>query len=157
MDARSVSAVDQLLRIVEPPLRYLATAHPKRLAPNALPTARILELIERAAEEGRSDRGALERLRALVADFPLDAEDARHRRAAEALRELERLKQPAAPATVYSATGGDPGPALVLLAASAQFVKGVGPKRAAEPARFGVATGEAALDHPPLRSQDPRC
>jgi ATP-dependent DNA helicase RecG len=156
MEARSVSAVDQLLRIVEPPLRYLATAHPKRLAPNALPTARILELIERAAEEGRADRGALERLRALVTDFPLEAEDARHRHAAEGLRELERLKQPAAPATVYSPTGGDLDPALALLAASAQFVKGVGPKRAAELARFGIATVEDVLYHLPFRYEDRR-
>jgi len=55
MEARSATAVEQLLRIVEPPLRYLATAHPKRLAPNALPTARIFELIDQAAEEGRAD------------------------------------------------------------------------------------------------------
>ncbi len=156
MEARSVSAVDQLLRIVEPPLRYLATAHPRRLAPNALPTARIFELIDRAAEEGRADRGALERLRALVADFPLDAEDVRHRRAAEGLREIERLKQSPVPATLYAATDGDLGPALALLAASAQFVKGVGPKRAEQLARFGIATVEDVLYHLPFRYEDRR-
>jgi len=156
MEARSVSAVDQLLRIVEPPLRYLATARPRRLAPNALPTARIFELIDRAAEEGRADRGALERLRALVADFPLDAEDARHRRAAEGLREIERLKQSPVPATLYAATDGDLGPALALLAASAQFVKGVGPKRAEQLARFGIATVEDVLYHLPFRYEDRR-
>ena len=78
------SALDELVRIVEPPLRYLATARPKRLAANALPTARILELIDRAAQEQAGPRTALERLRALFNDFPLDADEARQRSAAEA-------------------------------------------------------------------------
>jgi ATP-dependent DNA helicase RecG len=156
METRGVSAVDQLLRIVEPPLRYLATANPKRLAPNALPTARILELIEQAAAEGGADRSALERLRVLVSDFPLDVEDARHRHAAEGLRALERLKRPAAPAAVYLPTEGDLGPALALLAAPAQFLKGVGPKRAADLGRFGIATLEDILYHLPFRYEDRR-
>ncbi len=156
METHGVSAVDQLLRVVEPPLRYLANAHPKRLAPNALPTARIFELIDRAAEEGQVDRGALERLRALVADFPLDAEDARHRRAVEGLAEIERLKQPPSPASVYTPTEGDLGPALALLTASVQFVKGVGPKRAEQLARFGITTAEDVLYHLPFRYEDRR-
>jgi hypothetical protein len=86
-------AIVELLRIVEPPLRYLATARPKRLAANALPTARILELIDRAAAERGGDRSALDKLRALFNDFPLDADEARQRSAAAGLQELDRLKQ----------------------------------------------------------------
>src|SRR5882672_922832 len=122
------SALDELVRIVEPPLRYLATARPKRLAPNALPTARILELIDRAASEQLGNHEALERLRSLFHDFPLDADEARQRSAAAGLHELDALKQARSlPSRTYAATEGDIGPALALLSASAQFLKGVGP------------------------------
>jgi ATP-dependent DNA helicase RecG len=153
-----LSAVDELLRIVEPPLRYLSTAYPRRLAPNALPTRRILALIDRAAAEGRADRMALARLRALVADFPLDAEVLWQRRAEEGLHEVERLKQPPAetPASVYAPAPSDVGAALGLLAAPAQFLKGVGPKRAATLARFGLETIEDLLYHLPFRYEDRR-
>ncbi len=153
-----VSAVDELLRIVEPPLRYLSTAHPRRLAPNALPMKRILELIDRAAAEAKADRDALGRLRAILVDFPLDAEEARQRRAEEGLREVERLKHPPAPlpALLYAASEGDVAAMLALLSAPAQFLKGVGPKRAAELARFGIATVEDVLYHLPFRYEDRR-
>ena len=94
---RSLCGRRQLLRIVGPPLRYLSTAHPRRLAPNALPMKRILELIDRAAAEANADRDALGRLRAILVDFPLDADEARQRRAEEGLREVEHLKHPPAP------------------------------------------------------------
>jgi ATP-dependent DNA helicase RecG len=153
------SPVDELLRIVEPPLRYLSTAHPRRLAPNALPTERILALIDRAAAEGRADRAALGRLRAVFADFPLDAEAAWHRRAEEGLREVERLRQVPPPPTapsLYAATEGDVGPGLALLAAPAQFLKGVGPKRAEMLARLRLETIEDLLYHLPFRYEDRR-
>ncbi|MBI2964206.1 MAG: ATP-dependent DNA helicase RecG [Deltaproteobacteria bacterium] len=158
MPAPTPPAVDELLRIVEPPLRYLATAHPRRLAPNALPTQRILALIDRAAAEGGTDRAALGRLRALLAEFPLDAEAAWQRRAEEGLREVERLKQPLAepPAVGYEPALGDVGAALGLLAAPAQFLKGVGPRRAEQLARFGLGTIEDLLYHLPFRYEDRR-
>jgi len=152
------SAVDELLRIVEPPLRYLSTAHPRRLAPNALPTERILALIDRAVAEGRVDRAALRRLRAVFADFPLDAEAAWQRRAEEGLREVERLKRIPAPAipVLYAAAKGEVGPALALLASPAQFLKGVGPKRAEMLARLRLETIEDLLYHLPFRYEDRR-
>jgi ATP-dependent DNA helicase RecG len=152
------SAVDELLRIVEPPLRYLSTAHPRRLAPNALPMKRILELIDRAGSEANADRDALGRLRAILADFPLDAEEARQRRAEEGLREVEHLKHPPTPPSlpVYAMSEGDVAPMLELLSAPAQFLKGVGPKRAADLGRFGIATVEDVLYHLPFRYEDRR-
>ena len=45
---------------------------------------------------------------------------------------------------------------LALLSAPAQFLKGVGPKRAAELARFGIATVEDVLYHLPFRYEDRR-
>ena len=152
------SAMAELLRVVEPPLRYLVTARPKRLAPHALPTERILELIDEVHRAGKADRGALQRLRALFTDFPLDAEEERHRRAAEGLREIEKLRQPRpTPAdAAYTATEGDLAPALKLLSASAQFLKGVGPKRAEQLGRFGLTTIEDVLYHLPFRYEDRR-
>ena len=164
------TALAELLRVVEPPLRYLATARPKRLAVNALPTARILDLIDRAAAESGTNRTALSGLRALFIDFPLDVEHERHRRATEGLREVERLKQvsesPASPALapadpllvtpVYLASGGDVSPALAFLAQSVQYVKGVGPRRAEQLAKFGIASIEDLLYHLPFRYEDRR-
>ena len=151
------TAIDELLRIVEPPLRYLATARPTRLAANALPTARILELIDRAAAEQGGDLGALDKLRALFHDFPLDADDARRRSAAAGLHELDRLKQRrSVPARTYAPTEDEITAALGILSASAQFLKGVGPKRAEQLARFGLATVEDVLYHLPFRYEDRR-
>ena len=150
------SAIEELLRVVEPPLRYLSTARPRRLAANALPTQQILALIDRAVAEGRVDRAALGRLRDLFANFPVDAEDARHRRAEEGLREVERLKHPPAETIVYAATSADVAPALTLLASPVQFLKGVGPKRAEQLARFGIETIEDLLYHLPFRYEDRR-
>src|ERR1043166_4626298 len=107
-----IAAIEQWRRAVEPPLRYLATARPKHLAANALPTERILSLIEEVAREDATNREALGRLRALFTDFPLGEEAARHQRAVDGLREIELLKQgpataAAAPPTTYRATEGD--------------------------------------------------
>ena len=152
------SPLDELVRIVEPPLRYLATARPKRLAPHALPTERIFELIDAAERGGTADRETLRRLRDVFTDFPLAVEADRHRRAAEGLRAIERLRQPAAsePARIYTQSEADVIPALKLLSAPAQFVKGVGPKRATELARFNLTTVEDILYHLPFRYEDRR-
>jgi ATP-dependent DNA helicase RecG len=153
------AAVAELVRIAEPPLRYLASARPKHLGANPLPTERILALIDQAVEEGDGDRDALARLRALFADFPLDAETERVRRATEGLRDVERLKQGpvvAGGVAAYAATTSDPAAALQLLAQSAQFLKGVGPKRAEQLARFGLVTVEDVLYHLPFRYEDRR-
>jgi len=156
-DTQPSPAIEELLRIVEPPLRYLATARPKRLAANALPTARILELIDRAAAEQGGDRNALDKLRALFNAFPLDADDARQRSATAGLHELDRLKQArGSPSQAYAASDGEIGSALGVLSASAQFLKGVGPKRAEQLARFGLATVEDVLYHLPFRYEDRR-
>ncbi|MGH7898353.1 MAG: OB-fold nucleic acid binding domain-containing protein, partial [Candidatus Binatia bacterium] len=166
MDENGVAAIEELVRVVEPPLRYLASAAPKRLAVNALPSARILDLIDRAA--AKNDRhAALERLRAVFTDFPLDDPERRRRRAAEGLREVAELRvraraaEPAPsprtpPPSSYRASEGPLGAALEQLSASAQFVKGVGPKRAEQMARLGLATAEDVLFHLPFRYEDRR-
>jgi ATP-dependent DNA helicase RecG len=157
MAANPPSTIDELLRVVEPPLRYLATAHPRRLARNALPTERILALIDRAAAEAPGDSATLERLRALFTAFPLEADDARQRSAVAGLHEIDRLKQARSlPSTAYAATEGDLAASLKLLSSPAQFLKGVGPKRAAELGRFNLTTLEDILYHLPFRYEDRR-
>src|SRR5438105_3582321 len=158
MAGKAPDALSELVAIVEPPLRYLATARPKRLGPHALPTERILALIDAVDRGGEVDRGALERLRALFTNFPLDVEAERLRRAAEGLREIEHLRQPrpAAAHPVYSATSSDLAAQLQLLSSPAQFLKGVGPKRAEQLGRFGLAAIEDVLYHLPFRYADRR-
>ena len=183
---KAESAIRELVASIEPPLRYLATAEPRRLAPNALPVAHFVGLIERALAES-AWREPLIRLRDVLEDFPLE-DPARRRESAEAgLREVARLRaelpagegppaamrsegpedgarQPVA-ARVAGTRGGAPayrrtvGPldaGLELLSRPAQFVKGVGPRRAAQLARFGLHTVEDVLYHLPFRYEDRR-
>ncbi len=162
-DGSNPSPLDELVRVVEPPLRYFATARPKRLAPNALPTERILGLVDRAAEAG-GNAEVLAGLRTLFRDFPLEPEDVRHRAALQGLAELARLRSgepgtaPAVePPPVYESTRPeDVDAALALLASPVQFLKGVGPRRAEQMARLGIETVEHVLYHLPFRYEDRR-
>jgi ATP-dependent DNA helicase RecG len=167
MDENGAAAIEELFRVVEPPLRYLASATPKRLAANALPTARILALIDRVATGEHDQRAALARLRAVFTDFPLDDPERRKQRAVEGLREVSQLRIRPREGQVpppggssgpleYRRSEGPIGSALEKLSASAQFVKGVGPKRAEQLARRRLVTAEDILFHLPFRYEDRR-
>src|SRR3989442_879218 len=56
----------------------------------------------------------------------------------------------------YRPSAAPVGPALAALAQPAQAVRGIGPQRAAELARFGLATVEDLLYHLPFRYEDRR-
>ncbi|MGH7823355.1 MAG: ATP-dependent DNA helicase RecG [Candidatus Binatia bacterium] len=164
--SRARPAIHDLFAAAEPPLRYLATASPRRLAPNALPLAHLVDLVDRSLAESGDERlrEPLSRLRALFEGFPLDETDLRKGRAQEGLREIERLKGLAQGGEdrsgkrrlAYRRTSGPTGPALELLARPAQFVKGVGPRRAEQLARLGLETVEDVLYHLPFRYEDRR-
>ncbi len=157
MPAKSTSPIEELLRAVESPLRYLAEAAPKRLAPNALPTARIVALIDQAEAAEPGFREPLLRLREIFADFPLDDEELRRHRAAAGLEQAARLRSSAPqPGPRYELTEGPIGPLLERLSAPAQFLKGIGPRRAEQLARLGLATFEDLLYHLPFRYEDRR-
>jgi ATP-dependent DNA helicase RecG len=56
----------------------------------------------------------------------------------------------------YRRTGGEPADHLHALSQSAQFVRGVGPRRAEQFKKFGIATVEDLLYHLPFRYEDRR-
>jgi ATP-dependent DNA helicase RecG len=70
---------------------------------------------------------------------------------------VERL-QHGSPETIsaYQRTGGDPVEHLRALSQSAQFVRGVGPRRAEQLRRFGICSVEDLLYHLPFRYEDRR-
>lgn len=159
--------IDELLQAVEPPLRYFATARPLRVAPNALPTSHILELVERAlaAAPPEEERRTLEELRALFASFPLADESRRRDCAVAGLREVEKLRSAAGlrsatpsleTGSAYARTSGSIAAGLELLASPVQFLKGVGPRRAEILARQNLHTLEDLLYHLPFRYEDRR-
>src|SRR5437899_2954944 len=116
MPPKSASPIEDLLRAVESPLRYLAGAAPKRLAPNALPTAQIVALIDQAEAAEPGFRDPLVRLREIFVDFPLDDEALRRSRAAAGLVQAARLRSRAPqPKPRYALTEGPIGPLLERL------------------------------------------
>ena len=159
-------AIHDLLAAAEGPLRYLATADPLRLARNALPVPHLVGLIERALRDDAEGRleGPLGRLRTVLEDLPLDLETERKARAREGLEEIARVREVLGGATSaeslsparYRRSDQGIGPTLELLSRPVQFVKGVGPRRAAELARFGLGSLEDLLYHLPFRYEDRR-
>jgi ATP-dependent DNA helicase RecG len=157
--------LEELLRVAEPPLRFLARGGAARLAPNALPLERIRALAE-AAAEGAPDavRASVVRLRDVFATLPLDDPDRRREQARLGLEEIERLRRvesgeappPPAAAPAYRLRADDPAADFAHLDSDVQFLKGVGPRRAEQLARLGLKTLEDLLYHLPFRYDDRR-
>jgi ATP-dependent DNA helicase RecG len=157
------AALADLLQALAPPLEYLATDDFRRLDQTRLPLPALRERVARArAEDSPGATGPLAELADILTALP--GGDAREHekllRRAHALLPVLRAAAatPATPVTwtEYRPAGGPVGPALAALAQPTEVVRAVGPKRAAELARFGLRTVEDLLYHIPFRYEDRR-
>jgi ATP-dependent DNA helicase RecG len=156
------TALAALLTALAPPLEFLAADDFRQAARTILPLdairarvaaacagagdpalarslAELSEVIEQVASAAPEDRGAL------------------LRRAHALLPGLQGAVEARGAAPVdYASSDAELAPALAALAAPVERVPGVGPKRAPELARFGLATVEDLLYHLPFRYEDRR-
>ncbi len=151
-------ALAALLRALGPPLDYLAAHGFRRLETTRLPLAALrgLTAAARAERPAVPELAALEAILRALETAPAAERAALLRRAHGLLPVLRGAAEAPAPWQEYRATTGPVEPALAALARPAQFVRHVGPKRAAELARFGLATVEDLLWHLPFRYEDRR-
>jgi ATP-dependent DNA helicase RecG len=159
--AASQAPLDDLLRALAPPLEYLAADGFRRLETTRLPLSALAERIVRARAEGRAEVAApLAELEAILAGLGRQPvrEHADLLRRAHALLPVLREAAAALPLwdEYHPTTAASVEPALAALAQPAQFARGVGPKRAADLARFGLASVEDLLYHLPFRYEDRR-
>jgi ATP-dependent DNA helicase RecG len=154
-----MNALDEFLNAVSSPLNFLATASAEAAArtrvPSAALAARGRALLTRVGDARvRQDLESL--CQALVACESASPEQrAPHLTRCRAL--VERLrggKQEHVPP--YRRTGGEPADHLRALSQSAQFVRGIGPRRAEQFKRLGIATVEDLVYHVPFRYEDRR-
>ena len=160
-----MTPLQDLVRTLTPPLEYFAGA-PHQISPTALPVRAIHEKLARASA-GAGDaaiRAALAEIGALLDRLESAGRDSEGREAAVTAvhRMLELLATlRGAPAAVAArpsyARSAEPAAAqLEGLRTSVQFVKGVGPKRAEQLAKLGLATVDDLLFHLPFRYEDRR-
>jgi ATP-dependent DNA helicase RecG len=150
----------ELLQALAPPLEYLAADGFRRLDQTRLPLVALAERVARARAAAPAAAGAalaeLEDILAGLSGGPGRAHERLLRRA-HALLPALRAAATAPPAwTEYHPAPGALEPALAVLRASTEAVPGVGPRRAADLARFGLATVEDILYHLPFRYEDRR-
>ncbi len=170
----------ELLQTLAPPLEYLAADDFRRADQTRLPLGALSERLERARTAAGEDaggalaelvetggalaelveaRGALAELVEIVEALrrePPAAHEGLLRRAHGLLPALRRVAGPPAPWIDYQPAAGPVGPTLAALAGPLQAVRSVGPKRAADLERFGLATVEDLLYHLPFRYEDRR-
>ena len=152
-------SLTQLLAALSAPLDFLGTAPADAVARTRLPTqafaARAQSLLR-----GVSHMRVRQDLTALCTELAgYDSTNPAERPAHIArLRALvDRLRQGSPePLPPYQATAGSPAEHLQALAQSAQFVRGVGPRRAELIKKLGIATVEDLLYHLPFRYEDRR-
>jgi ATP-dependent DNA helicase RecG len=157
-----VTPLQDLVRTLAPPLEYLAGA-PQQIARAALPVRAIHEKIERARaavgeESARAALGEIDVLVDRVAASERDAALAAIRRMLDLLGALGAAGAAATapPPAVYTSSSSAITPQLEALRMPVQYVKGVGPKRAEQLAKMGIATVEHLLFHLPFRYEDRR-
>ena len=147
----------ELLAALAPPLEYLAASDFAGAARTGLPIDALAERVARARQDAPAalerTLAALdeivERLRAAPPDGRADL-----LRSAHALLPALRAAAPSPGWAEYPAGDDDVEAALVALGRPAATIPGVGPKRAAELGRFGLATVEDLLWHLPFRYED---
>jgi ATP-dependent DNA helicase RecG len=155
-----VTPLQDLVRTLTPPLEYLVGA-PHQIARVALPVQAMHAKIARAATVADAAAGTalaeidvlLDRVATLEGDAALTAV----RRMLELLRLLEMAPAAAVAATPgYARSPAPIAPQLEALRMPVQYVKGVGPKRAEQLAKLGLATVDDLLFHLPFRYEDRR-
>jgi ATP-dependent DNA helicase RecG len=147
-----------LLRALAPPLEYLAAEDFRRLERTRLPLPALADRVARARAAGQGDVPLAE-LDAILTDLGRrpPGEHAALLRRAHALLPALREAASAPPAWCdYRPAAGPVEPGLAALAQPLEEVRAVGPKRAADLARFGLTTVEDLLYHLPFRYEDRR-
>ena len=139
----------ELLRALAPPLEYLAADDFRRLDQTRLPLPALAERLARARASGPPGAAAplaeLERILAALREGSARDQERLLRRAHALLPTLREAAGAPPPWSEYRPSPAPVGPALAALAQPAQAVRGIGPQRAAELARFGLATVEDLL------------
>jgi len=152
-------SVDMFLSAVSAPLNFLTSAGADAAARTRLPAAALAArgraLLPRVGNP--QARTQLEMLCAelLAYDAAPLPERAAHLERCRLLVDSVRHGGPPE-RRVYRRTTSDIGPHLESLAQSAQFVRGVGPRRAEQLRKFGIASVEDLLYHLPFRYEDRR-
>ena len=165
-------SLSAFLDAVRPPLDFLANAAAaagRTQFPGRALAGRGRKLAESLGESAR--RRQLEELCGHLESYEEASAERRLELVVECRALVARLSGAEAPAkqsevrpprrrvgvpVVYRGTEGDVSKALEELARPVQFVRGVGPKRAAELGKFGIDTLEDLLYHLPFRYEDRR-
>ena len=145
----------EVVQALERPLAYLAARDYRGLEHTRLPLEAIAERIERAqAGAGATAAAALAELSTIVGQLRAGGPDgpALLRRAHRLLPALRSAATEVAPPRSARDVDLD----LAALGQPSQAIRGVGPKRGAELARFGLTTVEDVLFHLPFRYEDRR-
>jgi ATP-dependent DNA helicase RecG len=158
--AAAVAPLAALLQALSPPLEYLAADGFRRLETTRLPLAALRDLLARARAAAPTEADAaladLEAIFGAVSGGGPTERAALLRRAHALLPALRAAAESPGGWCEYRRTAGSIDAALGVLAQPAHVVRAVGPKRAAELARFGLATVEDVLWHLPFRYEDRR-
>jgi len=154
-----MTALEEFLNAVASPLKFLATASAETAARTRLPTAALAargRVLLSCVSEGRvrHDLESLCRELAACEHVPPDGRAAHLNRCRTLVEQLRGAGWEEMPP--YHRSGGDPADHLRALSQSVQFVRGVGPRRAEQLKRFGIATVEDLLYHVPFRYEDRR-
>jgi ATP-dependent DNA helicase RecG len=149
----------ELLQALAPPLEYLAADDFRRLDQTRLPLPVLAERVRRARAAGAAKAAPLAELEGILhalQERPARECEALLRRAHALLPELRGPESAGGEWAEYR-----PGPVpvaagLAMLARPVAALRAVGPKRAADLARFGLASVEDVLYHLPFRYEDRR-
>jgi ATP-dependent DNA helicase RecG len=154
-----IPTLETFLSALLPPLTYLATARPEAAQrarwASGRAAAQARALAATVAEAAL--RRDLERLAAALDAIAVAPPEERGRHAVRAATLADRLRPDVAgEPPLYQQHPGHTVSHLEALAQPVQFVAGVGPRRAEQLRRFGIATVEDLLYHLPFRYEDRR-
>ena len=152
-----MTPLEDLVRTLTPPLEYLVGA-PHQISPAALPLKTIHEKLARASG-GARDAPVQETLTEIAASLDRLATEpsvALVRRVLELLAKLDAAPAASSARPAYIRSTAPARPQLEALRMSVQYVKGVGPKRGDQLAKFGLSTVDDLLFHLPFRYEDRR-
>lgn len=151
--------LDDFLHALAPPLKFLVNAPAGATARTHFP-AQTFALRAQALLANVRDPRVRQDLESLCRELSAYESAPMEQKAAHVsrCRALAERLQHGSPEVVppYQRTGGAPGEHLNALAQSAQFVRGVGPRRAEQFKKFGIVSVEDLLYHLPFRYEDRR-